>query len=713
MKKTLSLVLVCGLVLNYYGCSEKDNDDTPDSPECTKDADCAARTDNKTKCDTSAQICIEPESKPECTNDADCADRTDNRTKCDTSAQICIETEITNFPAKFDLREKGLVTPVKAQDPWNTCWAFAASSAAETSILAHLGMTSEEYKKANGGYLDLSEKHLAWFAEHPVTDKTSDSQAGEGMFTIGAENNPHIAYTNGGLNLMVTTLFSSGVGPVFESAFPYQGKEGLTTSQYIEKHPEVLERAAREFVEINLFDVSYDEAFRLIKEVPLGEQAKSWVETLQNAGYLDKNKDVSELTEAEFKEMCLDVYTRSKTGDDGNREYSKYDDWTIPELGEDGHPNRDLTAGFTLLDGNKLPEVVKKDTDNNYEGINQEAMNAIKSELMKGHGVAIAFKSDVSRPDEANNGKYMNMNTWAHYTYEVVMPSHAVNIVGWDDDYPVENFIAAHQPPAKGAWIVKNSWGSETDYIDRGEGIEINKKNWGIKNEEGKHTGYFYISYYDKTLINPETMSFDTDLVKAGGEFSVWAYDYMPSMQSFWEDTSIQEKTSLKTANVFKNDSGKDLHLYGISTKTANPNATVEYSIYLLNADAKNPEDGQLLGKKTAKYLYAGFHREKLDGSITIKPNEKLAIVAEESIVKNGEKLYEFAANVALTKEAAAAKGDTDYGVAVVNEGESFFYTDGKWIDWTVALKKLQENKEYSGTYVMDNFSIKAYMIAK
>lgn len=605
------------------------------------------------------------------------------------------------------------MTPVKLQDPWSTCWAFAAIAAAETSILSHLGMTSEEYKNENGGYLDLSEKHLAWFAEHPVTEKTSDTQAGEGMYTIGAENNPHIAYENGGINLMVTTLFSSGVGPVFESAFPNQGKEGLTTNQFIEKHPEILEEAAKKFVEEYLFETPIDEAFRLLTEVPISDQAQQWMDKLENAGYLEPGTDVSLMTEDEFKDIYIEIYSKSQLGDDGNREYSSLDDWTIPELGEDGHPNRDISSGFTLLDGNKLPELVIKDEDNQYVGINPEGMTAVKSELMKGHAVTIAFKSDKSRPNENVNGIYMKMDTWAHYTYEVVMPSHAVTLIGWDDDYPVENFIAAHQPPAKGAWIVKNSWGSETDYIDLGDDVQINKKAWGVKNEEGKHTGYFYISYYDQTLMNPETMTFDTDLLKAGGEFSVWAYDYMPSMQSFWEDTTVQEKTSLKTANVFKNDSGKDQHLYGISTKTARANATVEYSIYLLNEGAISPEDGQLLGKKTAKYPYTGFHRENLDGSITLKANETLAIVAEESVVENGEKLYEFAVNTALTKEAAKAKNETDYGVAVVNRGESFFYSNGKWVDWTEALKVLKENKEFADTYVTDNFSIKAYMIAK
>ena len=38
------------------------------------------------------------------------------------------------FPAKFDLRERGTVTPVKDQSPWGTCWTFGTMAACETSI---------------------------------------------------------------------------------------------------------------------------------------------------------------------------------------------------------------------------------------------------------------------------------------------------------------------------------------------------------------------------------------------------------------------------------------------------------------------------------------------------------------------------------------------------------------------------------------------------
>lgn len=42
------------------------------------------------------------------------------------TACVCIPRV---FPSKVDLRESGVATPVKMQNPWNTCWSFAATAA--------------------------------------------------------------------------------------------------------------------------------------------------------------------------------------------------------------------------------------------------------------------------------------------------------------------------------------------------------------------------------------------------------------------------------------------------------------------------------------------------------------------------------------------------------------------------------------------------------
>ena len=97
-----------------------------------------------------------------------------------------------NLPAQFDQRSLGIVTPVKLQNPWGTCWAFAAASAMETSILSLLGLTyddtvGEGNRGKEGAGLDLSEKHLTWFSFKTITANEDDKQIGEGISVIGQQ----------------------------------------------------------------------------------------------------------------------------------------------------------------------------------------------------------------------------------------------------------------------------------------------------------------------------------------------------------------------------------------------------------------------------------------------------------------------------------------------------------------------------------------------
>ena len=562
------------------------------------------------------------------------------------------------LPVKFDLRDRGVVTPVKWQNPWGSCWSFGGIAAAESSILSTMGMTCDQYRAMTGHDFDLSEKHLIWYALHPVTEATNAAQAGEGLYPNGIEGR-HAAYSAGGESYLVAGLFSAGIGPVNEDAFPYRGKEGFTEKEFVTKD-EYKERALEVF--------GSEEAYQA-----------------------ERTKQLNKTYGA----------------------FSANDDWTIDEFNEAGETNRDVYSGYTLVNGNHLPEYAVKDGDGKWTGYNPDSMAAVKSELYAGRGVSGAFCADDALPDQETSDKgYMDPRNWAHYTdKDGEAVTHCLCIVGWDDNYPKENFADGHEPPENGAWIVKNSWGSETEFITLDDGQTIGNKPWGVTDEEGKHTGYFYLSYYDKSLTSLETMEFATDLYDAGGDMSVWMYDYLPSN---YDAMKMQEDSVIRTANVFPNASGRSQTLQAVSTKTAYPNASVTYSMYRLGEDAKNPEDGELLGTKTASYAYAGYHREALDGSIVLKDGERLSVVATEtSKGQNGETKYDVAASNARTKASATEINDGFYGVSKVNKGESFIYRNGAWADWTESDLLPEFNEATQNMFVTDNFSIKAYMVAQ
>ena len=635
-----------------------------------------------------------------------------------------------DFPIRFDLRDYGVVTPVKNQNPWGSCWSFGGIAAAETSILTTLGMTNEEYKAKTGKDFDLSEKHLIWFASHPINSQTNDSQVGEGIYFTNKEDNPTAAYSSGGYGMFVTTLFASGVGPVYEEYFPYQGAEGLTASEFQEKYPDKVRSTAVAQIEGELGLTG--QGMTLKQFYDQREEMSDLLELLVNSfhrkGVLDESITADNVSYEELEDACVRLFNQTTDKDiaKGTYCYAQGDDWTLNDTAEDGRSNRDLYSGFTLVDGNILPPLTVKQ-DEQWVGINEAGMRAVKSELLKGRAVTINFFADQSKPgDEVRKDGYINLDTWAQYTDDDMDVNHVVCIVGWDDSYSKDNFNEGHKPEGDGAWIVKNSWGSETEYATREDGTPIGKAPWGVRNEEGEATGYFYLSYYDKNIGNPESMTFDIDLEQAGGLMSVWAYDFMPALLS--DDSSfyrIQDVNVLRTANVFTNTTDREVTVYGVSTKTSSPRARVEYSLYRLNEDAQNPEDGEYLGKRLAYYDYAGFHRETLlKGDIKLQPGERIAVVATETVTDHdGVKLYEFAANQTQANELAQMTGAPMYGVAVVNKGESFVYQNGQWTDWydyekmppaSMVAEFAEMGMEATPDLVAtDNFSIKLYVVAE
>jgi C1A family cysteine protease len=76
---------------------------------------------------------------------------------------------------------------------------------------------------------------------------------------------------------------------------------------------------------------------------------------------------------------------------------------------------------------------------------------------------------------------YYNSVDYTYYYSGVNTVDHGVTIVGWDDNKVVTGGYVSPKG-TKGAWIVKNSWG--TDFGDK---------------------GYFYVSYFDKRFLSSAT----------------------------------------------------------------------------------------------------------------------------------------------------------------------------------------------------------------
>lgn len=83
-----------------------------------------------------------------------------------------IISEAEKLPKKFDLRDfngMNYVTPVKRQLPFNSCWTFGITGAAEISFLHDNGFAVPA--GTENDLIDFSEKYISWFARHAITEE--------------------------------------------------------------------------------------------------------------------------------------------------------------------------------------------------------------------------------------------------------------------------------------------------------------------------------------------------------------------------------------------------------------------------------------------------------------------------------------------------------------------------------------------------------------
>ena len=171
-----------------------------------------------------------------------------------------------------------------------------------------------------------------------------------------------------------------------------------------------------------------------------------------------------------------------------------------------------------------MPSPAKLDTKGKYL-FDEEALKAIKSELYKGHGVSLAINVSHNGFIQDNMASYYDGNNAA---------DHAVTVVGYDDDYPKENFVERDEsgkitkgslPPQNGALIIKNSWGT-------------------VDSEED---GFFYLSYYDHSICSPMSYEFDNNKDVKHSDINYDQYDLM--MTEWYGNSDYKEET--KMANIF------------------------------------------------------------------------------------------------------------------------------------------------------------------
>ena len=197
---------------------------------------------------------------------------------------------------------------------------------------------------------------------------------------------------------------------------------------------------------------------------------------------------------------------------------------------------------------------------------NFSQISEIKKMILKYGAVLTDCYFENSYDDNSNN------NILTLYSHNYTTPNHAIMLVGWDDNYDKYNFNNNHSlcPEGNGAFIVKNSWGSNQGY-----------------------NGFNYISYYDKSLggfnvTGWNMYSFDLDnnenyTTIYQNEISSTKSLNLNNSSTLWIKNKYQAKNNetLKAVGTyFQQETSYTIYLYKNGLLLSNQSGFINYTGY-------------------------------------------------------------------------------------------------------------------------------------
>ena len=180
----------------------------------------------------------------------------------------------------------------------------------------------------------------------------------------------------------------------------------------------------------------------------------------------------------------------------------------------------------------------------------------------------------------------------AEYKPTGTSTNHAITIVGWDDNYSKDNF-GTYKPSSNGAWLCKNSWGS----------------NWS-------KDGLFYISYEDSPNLNGNAYFYDY------GTGDNYDYNYQ-----YDGGVGMSTYSVANAANVYTANSAETLKAVGFYTEDVQYTCTIK----IYKNCTGNPVSGTLVSTQTATEPYAGFHTVVLDTPVDLNAGDTYSVVVYQT----------------------------------------------------------------------------------
>lgn len=325
--------------------------------------------------------------------------------------------------------------------------------------------------------------------------------------------------------------------------------------------------------------------------------------------------------------------------------------------------------------------------------------------------------------------EYYNNATGALYCddAEECIPDHGVSIVGWNDDYDVDNFNEDHKPQSSGAWIIKNSWGTSLEEdlsqlkqelfntyrtelaqmgITSASAIPdsyITQMGFTIENGKAKlnvgDNGFMYVSYEDVNIylnllgVMKSANSLDYE--------NIYQYDNFGSLYRI----AIQsEDSNVYVGNIFnKKTTGKEYLTQVAITAPETYTCTVYVNP---NGSSMQKSSLQKIKLKAGGYsetFDAGYHTLEFEKPLEIKSNDFAVVIEIQPISQDG---------VLIAAEADVTPLNAEIGKiynVVELENKKCFYSIEGYID-TNEWQDLSEMSSVTNGEVLNcDSTIKAF----
>lgn len=275
----------------------------------------------------------------------------------------------------------------------------------------------------------------------------------------------------------------------------------------------------------------------------------------------------------------------------------------------------------------------------------------IKEAVFKYGGVQTSLYSNIS--SSKGNSKYFNKDTNAYCYMGSEKPNHDVVIIGWDDNYPKENFNVDLE--GDGAFICQNSWGNEFG-----------------------DDGFFYVSYYDTNIGTHNEVY--TGVENTDNYDNIYQSDLCG-----WVGKMGYDKEDMYGANVFTATSDQNIKaasFYATASDTS-------YELYIVN-DFK--DEYSFTGrKKVAEGTLenAGYYTIKFDEEVPVTEGERYAVVLHINTPESTHPMaIEYDSGESYLKDV-----DLDDGEGYISYDGAAFINVKEKQDCNLCIKAFSDNK--------------------